>query len=68
MDVERKLEMMDFSKMSKVRDSLKNKLLGEYRNELSMDELDLVAAAGPGHELKKDAELSFPPPRKGRLS
>ncbi len=46
MDVEMKLSAMDFSRFSKVRGSLKARLMSQYRTELSMEDLDMVAAAG----------------------
>ena len=45
MMVEDKLAAMDFSKFSNVKDSLKEQLLQRMEDELSMDELDMVAAA-----------------------
>lgn len=41
-----KLSAMDFSQFSKVRGSLKARLMSQYRTELSMEDLDMVAAAG----------------------
>ena len=46
MNVEMKLNAIDFSRFSKVRGSLKTRLMSQYKTELSLDDLDLVAAAG----------------------
>ena len=47
MTVEEKLTEMDFSKFSKVKESLLEKILKNYDAELmTEDELDEVAAAG----------------------
>lgn len=49
MDIERELSKMDFSGKSKIKESLRGRLLSELRasRELSLDELDgVVAAAG----------------------
>lgn len=54
MDMERKLSEMDFSSRSKVKASLWQKLEAEWENskgskEMSLDDLDMVAAAGVIH-------------------
>ncbi len=51
MSMENEYKNMDFSQFSKVKDSLFQKMLaarhaGSGRQELDMDELDYVAAAG----------------------
>lgn len=45
-DIEQQLMQVDFSSNSKIKDSLKEKLLARMSDELSLDELDLAAAAG----------------------
>lgn len=45
MDIEKTLQTTDFSQYSKVKESLRLKLLSQQDNELSMDELDNVTAA-----------------------
>lgn len=59
-NVEIKLEAMDFSRFSKVKDSLKARLMDRFEDrsmntgissiitELSDDDLDMVVAAGTG--------------------
>ena len=61
MDIEKKLMAMDFCRFSKVQDSLLQHLLYMRRqrndiDELSLDELDSVAAAGDIHS-KNDPAL-----------
>ena len=48
MNIERELQTTDFSRFSKVKDSLKAKLddMRAQTRELSWDELDNLAAAG----------------------
>lgn len=48
MNIERELQTTDFSRFSKVKDSLKTKLydMRTQKRELSWDELDNLAAAG----------------------
>lgn len=48
MNIERELQTTDFSRFSKVKDSLKAKLydMCAQKRELSWDELDNLAAAG----------------------
>ena len=48
MTIEQELQNMDFSHLSKVKESLRGRLHEELsgRTELSLDELDQVAAAG----------------------
>ena len=54
MTVEEKLTEMDFSKFSKVKESLLEKILKNYDAELMTDhELDEVAAAGNPAAIKK---------------
>lgn len=50
MNIEYDLQTTDFSRFSKVKDSLKNRLddIRSRKRELSWDELDNLAAAG-GH-------------------
>lgn len=45
MDIEKTLQTTDFSQYSKVKESLRLKLLSQQNNELNMDELDNVTAA-----------------------
>lgn len=47
MDIESKLSKMDFSGKSQIKESLRERLLGELRvsRELTLDELDDVVAA-----------------------
>ena len=45
MDMENKLMEMDFSKFSKVKDTLKAGLLQRFEEELSLEDLDSVVAA-----------------------
>lgn len=45
MNVERNLANINFSRFSNVKDSLKQELVQELENELSLNELDMVAAA-----------------------
>ncbi len=56
MDMEMKLAAMDFSRFSKVKESLHGKLLREMRSELSFEDLDQVAAAGTSLA-KKPADM-----------
>lgn len=46
MDIEKVLQTTDFSKHSKVKESLRQKILLNRNNELSLDELDMITAAG----------------------
>lgn len=51
MDIERKLSGLDFSSKSKIKASLWQRLETEWENsrrskEMSLDDLDMVAAAG----------------------
>ena len=48
MTIEQELQSMDFSHLSKVKESLRRQLHQELsgRTELSLDDLDQVAAAG----------------------
>ena len=48
MNIERELQTTDFSRFSKIKDSLKTKLydMRTQKRELSWDELDNLAAAG----------------------
>ncbi len=54
MNIEHELQTTDFSKFSKVKDSLKSRLLDmrAQKRELSWDELDNLAAAGGSHPHK----------------
>lgn len=45
MDIEKNIKNIDFSHYSNVKESLRQKLLINRRQELSMDELDKVTAA-----------------------
>lgn len=56
MYTEDKLMELDFSRFSKVRDSLKTELLQRFDEELSMEELDSVAAARGGQRSGRDGE------------
>ena len=56
MYTEDKLIELDFSRFSKVRDSLKTELLQRFDEELSMEELDSVAAARGGQRPDRDGE------------
>lgn len=48
MDIERMLGEIDFSSCSKVKNSLWERISGEWQHskELGLDDLDMVAAAG----------------------
>lgn len=72
-NVEMALENVDFSRFSKVRDSLKERLMNEYDTirgnsqsisilceELSDDELDMVVAAGASPIYKTDSIKPIP--------
>lgn len=57
MDIEREYSTVDFSRFSKVKESLRTRLLQERKKaapsplgkvELDLDDLDYVAAAGTG--------------------
>lgn len=53
MNIEKELQEMDFSPLSKIKDSLFKDLMAERRNlaqrvELDEDELEFLAAAGKG--------------------
>ena len=56
MDVEKALANMDFSRFSKKRASLKVRLMEEFQEELSMDDLGYVAAAGTAQHRKSLAD------------
>jgi len=56
MDVEKALANMDFSRFSKKRVSLKARLMEEFQEELSLDELGYVAAAGTAQHKKSLAD------------
>lgn len=69
-DAEMKLETMDFSRFSKVKDSLKARLMDRFEDrsmnsissiitELSDDDLDMVVAAGTGMPKKDDDPKKF---------
>lgn len=45
MNVEKCLMDINFSRFSNVKDSLKQRLVQDLENELSLNELDMVAAA-----------------------
>ena len=45
MNVEKCLMNINFSRFSNVKDSLKQQLVKDLENELSLNELDMVAAA-----------------------
>lgn len=52
-EIEQQLTKMDFSSKSKVRDSLKERLLARMEGSLSLEELDSVVAAGSPWDVKK---------------
>lgn len=52
-DIEQQLMQMDFSSKSKVKDSLKERLLARMEGSLSLEELDSVVAAGSPWAAKK---------------
>ena len=54
MEMERHLEMMDFSKFSRVKADLKERLMQRVSGEMSMEELDYVAAAAGGRKHDKE--------------
>ena len=56
MDVEKALANMDFSRFSKKRVSLKARLMEEFQEELSLDELGYVAEAGTAQHKKSLAD------------
>lgn len=70
-NVEIKLEAVDFSRFSKVKDSLKARLMDRFEDrsmntgissiitELSDDDLDMVVAAGTGMPKKDDDPKKF---------
>lgn len=45
-DMEQRLMRIHFDSKSKIKDSLKEKLLARMEEKLSLEELDLVTAAG----------------------
>lgn len=51
MDIEKEIQTLDFSKFSKIKDSLYQTLLRkrEMKRELDFEELDYTAAAGVNH-------------------
>ena len=54
MEMERRLEMIDFSRFSRVRADLKERLMQQVNGEMSMEELDYVAAAADGRKHDKE--------------
>ena len=54
MEMERRLEKMDFSKFSRVRAGLKERLMQQVNGEMAMEELDYVAAAAGGRKHDKE--------------
>ena len=58
MNVEEKLMDVDFSRFSKVRDSLLQEILQRRESEImDMEELDYVAAAGNPNVKKNDCKI-----------
>lgn len=57
MNIEQKLQSVDFSKNSNIKDSLLEKLLKKRRrNSLSLEDLNMVVAAGDSG-IKKPEDL-----------
>lgn len=56
--IEEQLQNVDFSKYSKVQNALLLKMLAKRKAwNMSMEDLDMVVAAGNGHPKKEESEI-----------